>query len=105
MGHGNQDTFEIVRKIVARNLEIDVDAIDREFQFHNFIDTLAAVRRKQSGCEDLLDYIEAANIYVDLSETFKLHFFTDFTDCTCITIADLVDIIQAKLDRSIESWG
>jgi energy-converting hydrogenase A subunit M len=101
MGHGNQDTFETVRKIVARNLEIDVEAIDAQFQFHNFIDVLANLRRKQSGCEDLLDYIEAANIYVDLSETFQLHFFTDFTDCTCITIADLVNIIQAKLDSLV----
>ncbi len=98
MGHGNQETFEIVRKIVARNLEIDVDAIDEKFQFHNFIDVLANLRRKQSGCEDLLDYIEAANIYVDLSETFQLHFFTEFTACTCITVTDLVNIIQAKLE-------
>jgi hypothetical protein len=101
MGRGNQDTFEMVRKIVARNLEIDMDAIDAQFQFHNFIDVLANLRRKQSGCEDLLDYIEAANIYVDLSETFQLHFFTEFTNCTCITIADLVDIIQVKLDSLV----
>jgi hypothetical protein len=101
MGRGNQDTFEMVRKIVARNLEIDIEAIDEHFQFHNFIDTLANRRRKQSGCKDLLDYIEAANIYVDLSETFQLHFFTDFTDCTCITIADLVNVIQAKLDSLV----
>jgi hypothetical protein len=101
MGHGNQDTFEIVRKIVSRNLEIDLDAIDEQFQFHNFIDVLADRRRKKSGFKDSIDYIEAANIYIDLSETFQLHFFADFTDCSCITIADLVNIIQAKLDSLV----
>jgi acyl carrier protein len=101
MGRGRQDTFELVRKIVARNLEIDVDAIDEEFRFHHFIDILADIRRKKTGTEDLLDYIEAANIYVDLSESFQLHFFADFTDCTCITIDDLVDLIESKLDSLV----
>ena len=97
----NQDTFEIVQGIIARNLEIDPDAIDLEFKFHNFIDRMAEHRQKRSGSEDLLDYIEAANIYIDLSETFDLHFFADFTDCACITIADLVSLIQAKLDSLV----
>jgi hypothetical protein len=97
----NQDTFEIVQGIIARNLEIDPDAIDLEFKFHNFIDRMAEHRQKRSGSEDLLDYIEAANIYIDLSETFELHFFADFTDCACITIADLVSLIQAKLDNLV----
>jgi hypothetical protein len=97
----NQDTFEIVQGIIARNLEIDPDAIDLEFKFHNFIDRMAEHRQKRSGSEDLLDYIEAANIYIDLSETFELHFFADFTDCACITIADLVSLIQAKLDSVV----
>jgi hypothetical protein len=101
MRRGRQDTFDLVTKIVARNLEIDVDAIDREFRFHYFIDVLADIRRKKTGTEDLLDYIEAANIYVDLSETFQLHFFADFTDCTCITIDDLVDLIESKLDSLV----
>jgi hypothetical protein len=95
----NQDTFEIVQGIIARNLEIEPDAIDLEFKFHNFIDRMAEHRQRLSGSEDLLDYIEAANIYIDLSETFDLHFFADFTDCACITIADLVSLIQSKLDR------
>jgi hypothetical protein len=94
----NRDTFESVQGIIARNLEIDPDAIDLEFKFHNFIDRLAEHRQRLSGSEDLLDYIEAANIYIDLSETFELHFFADFTDCACITIADLVNLIQSKLD-------
>jgi hypothetical protein len=97
----NQDTFESVQGIIARNLEIDPDAIDLEFKFHNFIDRLAEHRQRRSGSEDLLDYIEAANIYIDLSETFDLHFFADFTDCACITIADLVNLIQSKLDRPV----
>ncbi len=83
---------------MARNLEIDPDAIDLEFKFHHFIDRIADHRQKQSGSENLLDYLEAANIYIDLSETFELHFFADFTDCACITIADLVSLIQSKLD-------
>lgn len=95
----NHNTFELVRDIIARNLEIDPDAIDLEFKFHYFIDKIAEHRQKQSGSEDLLDYLEAANIYIDLSETFGLHFFADFTDCACITISDLVSLIQSKLDR------
>jgi acyl carrier protein len=94
----NQNTFEIIKDIIARNLEIDREAIDLEFKFHHFIDHLAEHRQRLSGSEDLLDYIEAANIYVDLSEAFDLHFFADFTDCDCITVGDLVNLIQSKLD-------
>jgi hypothetical protein len=101
MGCGNRDIFEIVSKIVATNLQIDRDAIDEEFRFHYFIDTLADFRQKQAGSKDLLTYLEAANIYVELSETFQLHFFADFTDCTCITIADLVNLIESKLDSLV----
>jgi acyl carrier protein len=101
MHRSNLDTFEIVKAIVARNLEIDPDAIDLEFQFHHFIDLLANHRQRQSGTEDLLNYLEAANIYIDLSEAFKLNFFADFTDSACITIADLVDLIQSKLDSLV----
>jgi acyl carrier protein len=97
----NQNTFEIIQDIIARNLEIDREAIDLEFKFHYFIDRMAEHRQKRSGTEDLLDYIEAANIYVDLSEAFDLHFFADFTDCACITVADLVNLIQSKLDRLV----
>jgi acyl carrier protein len=101
MRRGHQNIFEIVRTIIARNLEIDPEAIDLDFQFHHFIDLLASHRKRQSGSEDLLDYLEAANIYVDLSEAFDLHFFADFTDCTCITVADLVDLIRSKLDSLV----
>jgi hypothetical protein len=101
MRRGSQNIFEIVKLIIARNLEIDPDAIDLDFQFHHFIDRLASHRKHQSGSEDLLDYLEAANIYIDLSEAFELHFFADFTDCTCITVADLVDLIRSKLDSLV----
>ena len=101
MPRANYNTFEIVRDIIARNLEIDPDAIDLDFKFHHFIDRIAEHRQKQSGTENLLDYLEAANIYIDLSETFELHFFADFTDCACITIADLVSLIQSKLDSLV----
>jgi acyl carrier protein len=94
----NQNTFEIIQDIIARNLEIDREAIDLEFKFHYFIDRMAQHRQKLSGAEDLLDYIEAANIYVDLSEAFSLHFFAEFTDCSCITVADLVNLVQSKLN-------
>jgi hypothetical protein len=36
-----------------------------------------------------------------LSEAFDLHFFADFTDCACITVADLVEMIQSKLDSLV----
>jgi hypothetical protein len=93
----NENTFEIIKDIIARNLEIDRETIDLEFKFHHFIDRIAEHRQKLSGNENLLDYIEAANIYIDLSETFNLHFFADFTDCTCITVGDLLNLIQSKL--------
>ncbi len=95
------DIFETVRVILARNLQIDPEAIDLDFQFHHFIDLLANHRQRQSGIEDLLDYLEAANIYIDLSETFELQFFADFTDCACITVSDLVNLIRSKLDSLV----
>ena len=101
MRRGTIDIFQIVRVILARNLEIDPDAIDLEFKFHHFIDRLADYRQSQSGSKDLLYYLEAANIYIDLSETFQLDFFADFTDLACITVADLISMIQAKLDRNL----
>jgi acyl carrier protein len=98
MHFGIRDTFDIVRNIVANNLEVDPEAIDLDFRFHHFIDILANHRQRISGSEDTLDYIELANIYVDLSEAFGVHFFAEFTDCACITIADVVSIIQSKLE-------
>ncbi|AFY91482.1 hypothetical protein Cha6605_0177 [Chamaesiphon minutus PCC 6605] len=100
MRRGTLDIFETVRTILARNLEIDPEAIDLEFKFHNFIDRLADRRQRLSGSKDLLYYIEAANIYIDLSEAFELHFLADFTDNTCITVADLILLIKSKVDAA-----
>ena len=99
MRYGTLDIFQIVRIILARNLEIDPDAIDLDFKFHNFIDRLAEYRQRQSGSKNLLYYLEAANIYFDLSEAFELNFLADFTDSACITVADLILLIRSKLDR------
>ena len=98
MRRGTLDIFQIVRVIIARNLEIDPDAIDLDFKFHNFIDRLADCRQRQAGSKNLLNYLEAANIYIDLSEAFQLDFFADFTDSACITVADLILLIRSKLD-------
>ncbi len=95
---GTLDIFEMVRVILARNLEIDPEAIDLDFKFHNFIDRLAERRQLQSGSKDLLSYLEAANIYFDLSEAFQLDFLADFTDRACITVADLILLIRSKLE-------
>ena len=99
MRYGTLDIFQIVRIILARNLEIDPDAIDLDFKFHNFIDRLAEYRQRQSGSKNLLYYREAANIYFDLAEAFELNFLADFTDSACITVADLILLIRSKLDR------
>ena len=99
MRYGTIDIFQIVKVILARNLEIDPDAIDLEFKFHNFIDRLAEYRQRQSGSKNLLYYLEAANIYFDLSEAFELNFLADFTDSACITVADLILLIRSRLDR------
>jgi hypothetical protein len=98
---GTVDIFEIVRPILARNLEIDPDAVDLEFKFHNFIDLLVERRQQQSGSKNLLYYLEAANIYFDLSEAFELNFLTGFTASTCITVADLILLIQSNLSDSV----
>jgi hypothetical protein len=97
MQRGTVDIFEIVKPILARNLEVDPDLIDLEFRFNNFIDRLAERRQQQSGSKNLLYYLEAANIYFDLADAFELNFLADFTDSTCITVADLVVLIRSKL--------
>jgi hypothetical protein len=101
MRRGTLDIFQIVRVILARNLEIDPDAIYLDFQFQNFIDRLAQNRQQQSGSKDLLDYLEAANIYIDLCEAFDLSFLLDFTDKGCVTVADLILLIKSKLDSRV----
>jgi acyl carrier protein len=103
--HSDTSTiFQIVRVILARNLEIDPETIDLDFKFHSFIDRLAAYRQEKSGSKDLLSYIEAANIYIDLSEEFELKFLTDFTGSACVTVADLILLIQSKLELGLAGY-
>jgi hypothetical protein len=92
------DTFTIVRQTVASHLGIEPEIVDRSFRFHHFIDVLAAIRQKKANAKSSSDYIEAVNIYIDLSEKLDVDFFTEFTGNDCLTIGDLVDSIQAKLD-------
>ncbi|WP_310488835.1 hypothetical protein [Chamaesiphon sp. VAR_69_metabat_338] len=101
MRRGTLDIFQTVRVIIARNLEIDPDAIYLEFQFQDFIDRLAQTRQQKSGSKDLLDYLEAANIYIDICEEFDLNFLLDFTDKSCKTVADLILLIKSKLDSRV----
>jgi acyl carrier protein len=101
MRRGTLDIFQTVRVIIARNLEIDPDAIYLEFQFQDFIDRLAQARQQKSGSKELLDYLEAANIYIDLCEEFELSFLLDFTDKSCKTVADLILLIKSKLDSRV----
>lgn len=98
---GTSEIFQIVRVILARNLEIDPESIELDFQFNYFIDRLAAHRQERSGSKDLLSYIEAANIYIDLTEAFELQFLADFTSKTCVTVADLILIIKSKLELGL----
>jgi acyl carrier protein len=101
MRRGTLDIFQTVRVIIARNLEIDPDAIYLEFQFQDFIDRLAQARQQKSGSKELLDYLEAANIYIDICEEFELNFLLDFTDKSCKTVADLILLIKSKLDSRV----
>jgi hypothetical protein len=101
MHRDTSDIFQIVRVILARNLEIDIETIDLDFKFHGFIDRLAAYRQEKSGSKDLLSYIEAANIYIDLADEFELKFLADFTSSACITVADLILLIQSKLELGL----
>jgi acyl carrier protein len=101
MHRDTSEIFQIVRVILARNLEIDLETIDLDFKFNHFIDRLAAYRQEKSGSKDLFSYLEAANIYIDLSEEFELQFLTDFTAPACVTVADLILLIQSKLELGL----
>ena len=101
MQRGTSEIFQIVRSILARNLEIDPDSIELDFQFNYFIDRLAAHRQERAVSKDLLSYVEAANIYIDLTEAFELQFLADFTSKACVTVADLIVIIKSKLELGL----
>ena len=104
MQQSTSEIFQIVRVILARNLEIDLETIDLEFKFNHFIDRLAVYRQEKSGNRDFLSYLEAANIYIDLSEEFELQFLTDFTAPDCVTVADLILLIQSKLELGLAGY-
>jgi hypothetical protein len=101
MQRNTSEIFQIVRVIIARNLEIDVETIDLDFKFNHFIDRLAAYRQKKSDNRDLFSYLEAANIYIDLAEEFDLQFLMDFTAPACSTVLDLILVIQSKLELGL----
>jgi hypothetical protein len=94
-----QQIFDIVRINVSANLNIDPDVVDLDFRFQYLIDRMAMRRQSLSGDRSSSDYIEAACIYMDLTERFNIHFFTEYTDKNCITVGDLVSAIAAKLNH------
>jgi acyl carrier protein len=93
-----EDIFEIVRNIIAIDLGIDAELVDRHFRFHHFIDRLAVARQIRSNTRTSTDYIEAVNIYIDMSERFDINLFTEFTSSECVTVEDLVAAIEQKLN-------
>jgi hypothetical protein len=79
--------------IVADNLHISRDSVYAGFQFNRFIENLASYRIQKSGNPHLLYYLEAVNIYFDLSEEFKIEFPIDLMEQNSMTISDLVQYI------------
>jgi hypothetical protein len=83
-----------VCNIVADNLHINRDSVYAGFQFNRFIENLASYRIQKSGNPHLLYYLEAVNIYFDLSEEFKIEFPIELMEKNSMTIADLVKYIE-----------
>jgi hypothetical protein len=90
-----------VQGIIADNLRIHKDSVYEGFQFNRFIDELATYRIKKSGNHHLLYYLEAVNIYFDLSEEFKMEFPISLMDRNSMTVSELVTHIENKLSPSI----
>jgi hypothetical protein len=82
-----------VCNIIADNLHINRDSVYAGFQFNRFIENLASYRIQKSGNPHLLYYLEAVNIYFDLSEEFKIEFPIDLMEKNSMTIEDLVQYI------------
>ena len=99
MSFTSQQIFDIVRNNVSTHLSINPDVVDLDFRFQYFIDRMAIRRQSLSGDRSSSDYIEAASIYMDLTEQFDVHFFTEYTDKNCITVGDLVTAIASKLNN------
>jgi 2-phosphoglycerate kinase len=88
-----------VKEIVADNLHIHLDAVHGDFHFNRFMDHLATYRIRKSGNHHLLYYLEAVNIYFDLSEEFKIEIPLAMMDKDTMTIDELVQYIQEQCDR------
>jgi acyl carrier protein len=91
-----------VKEIIADNLHINEDAVYEGFQFNKFIDNLATYRIQKSGNHHLLYYLEAVNIYFDLSEEFKIEFPISLMDKNAMTVQELVQYIQSH-DSSVSA--
>jgi hypothetical protein len=83
-----------VQDIVADNLHINRDSVYGGFQFNRFIENLASYRIQKSGNHHLLYYLEAVNIYFDLSEEFKIEFPIALMEQNSMTVDDLVKYIE-----------
>jgi hypothetical protein len=90
-----------VCNIIADNLHINRDSVYAGFQFNRFIENLASYRIQKSGNPHLLYYLEAVNIYFDLSEEFKIEFPIDLMEKKSMTIEGLVEYIQDNCDTII----
>ncbi len=86
-----------VTKIIADNLHIHTDSVYEGFQFNKFIDQLATYRIQKSGNHHLLYYLEAVNIYFDLSEEFKIEFPISLMNKNSMTVSELVTHIETRL--------
>jgi acyl carrier protein len=93
--------YHKVKKIIADNLHIQEDSIYAGFQFNKFIDNLATYRIQRSGNPHLLYYLEAVNIYFDLSEEFKMEFPISLMDKNSMTVAELVVHIESRLNSLV----
>jgi hypothetical protein len=90
------DIYVKVRDIVADNLHIHRDSVYGGFQFNRFIENLASYRIQKSGNHHLLYYLEAVNIYFDLSEEFKIEFPIALMEKNSMTVDDLVKYIEEQ---------
>jgi hypothetical protein len=85
-----------VRDIVADNLHIHRDSVYEGFQFNRFIENLASYRIQKAGNNHLLYYLEAVNIYFDLSEEFKIEFPIALMEKNSMTVDELVKYIEEQ---------
>jgi hypothetical protein len=85
-----------VSNIVADNLHINRDSVYGGFQFNRFIENLASYRIQKAGNHHLLYYLEAVNIYFDLSEEFKIEFPIALMEKNSMTVDELVKYIEEQ---------